>query len=148
MTTGNLDATHHCWVESLAGFTFSIDYQKGQDNAATDALSRVTLRLDAETVKSILDGVTMGSTVRADAINLVVAETDIEIHEEIQETALQARATHTHVNLHVTDLVAAQWEDPVLKATVDWISNQKVEDLKHLWGDYVNTEEGVAVLWE
>ena len=39
MTTPNLDATQHCWVESLAGFTFSIEYQKGWDNTATDALS-------------------------------------------------------------------------------------------------------------
>ena len=29
MTTPNLDATQHCWVESLTRFTFSIKYQKG-----------------------------------------------------------------------------------------------------------------------
>ena len=40
MTTPNLDATQHCWVESLVRFTFSIEYQKGQDNAATDALNQ------------------------------------------------------------------------------------------------------------
>ena len=39
MTTHNLDATRHHWVESLPGFTFVIKYQKGQDNAGTDALS-------------------------------------------------------------------------------------------------------------
>ena len=39
MTTPNLDATQHHWVESLTRFTISIDYQKGWDNAATDALS-------------------------------------------------------------------------------------------------------------
>ena len=39
ITTPNLGATQHCWVESLAGFTFSIECHKGQDNAATDALS-------------------------------------------------------------------------------------------------------------
>ena len=49
MTTPNLDATQHCWVESLARFTFSIEYQMGWDNAATDALSHITLKLDAET---------------------------------------------------------------------------------------------------
>ena len=56
MTTPNLDATQHWWVEPLARFTFSIEYQKGCDNAATDALSWVTSELNAETVKSILDG--------------------------------------------------------------------------------------------
>ena len=29
MTMPNLDATGHCWVESLSGFTFGIEYQKG-----------------------------------------------------------------------------------------------------------------------
>ena len=40
--------------QSLAGFTFSIEYQKG-DNSDADAPSHVTLKLNAETVKSILD---------------------------------------------------------------------------------------------
>ena len=31
---------------------------------------------------------------------------------------------------------------------MDWIPNQKVQDLKHLLGDYTNTEEGMAVLPE
>ena len=57
----------------------------------------------------------MGLTGRADAYYPVVAETDKEIHKQVQEAAILARATHTHVNLHVTDCVTAQWEDPVLK---------------------------------
>ena len=71
-----------------SGSTFSIEYQKGQDSAAEDALSCVTLRLDAETVKSILEGVTMGSTRRADAHDPVVAETDDDIHKKVQEAAM------------------------------------------------------------
>ena len=72
MTTPNLDATQHWLVDLLARFTFSIEYQKGWDNAATDALSQVTLKLDAETMKSILDGVTLGMMERADAQDPVV----------------------------------------------------------------------------
>ena len=49
-------------LKSLARYMFSIEYQKGCDNAATDALSWVTFKLNAETVKSILDGVTVGTT--------------------------------------------------------------------------------------
>ena len=48
MTTPNLDAAQHWWVELLARFTFRIEYQKGRDNAAVDALSQVTLKPDAE----------------------------------------------------------------------------------------------------
>ena len=62
MTTPNLDATWHHWVESLAGFTFSIEYQKGRDTTAEDALSHAISKLNVRTVKSILDGVTVGTT--------------------------------------------------------------------------------------
>ena len=74
-------------------------------------LSKVTSKLDAETMKSILDGIMVGTIGRADAHNPVVVEADEEIHKQVQETAVQARATHVHVNLHVTDWVATQQED-------------------------------------
>ena len=84
MTTPNLDATQHCWVESLVGFTFSLEYHKGWDNAAADALSQITLKLDTETVKSILNGVMVGTIGRADAHDQAVAEE--EIHKQPLET--------------------------------------------------------------
>ena len=90
MTTPNLDATHHWWVESFARFMFSIKYQKGWDNVAADALSWVTSQLDAETMKSFLDGVAVGTTERADAQDLVVDEADGGIHKQVQETAVLA----------------------------------------------------------
>ena len=65
MTTPNLDATQLWWAESLPRFTFSIEYQKGRDNVSTD-LSQVTSKLDAEIMKSILDGVIVETTERAD----------------------------------------------------------------------------------
>ena len=80
------------------------------------------MRLDAETVKSILDGITVGTTGRADAHNPMVVEADKEIHKQVWETEVQARAAHACVNLHVTDWVAAQQEDPVLKTEIEWIS--------------------------
>ena len=67
LTTPNLDASWHHWVESLAGFTFSIEYQTGRDNAVADAVSHVVSKLNAEIVKSILDGITVGTTGRDDA---------------------------------------------------------------------------------
>ena len=53
-----------------------------------------------------------------------------------------------HVNLHVTEWVTAQQEDPILKTVIEWISNQKVQDLKHIFGDDMNTEEKMAILQE
>ena len=67
---------------------FSIKYQKGHDNAAADVLSCVTSKLNAETVKSILDGVAMGTTIRADAHDPTVAKADEKIHKLFQETVI------------------------------------------------------------
>ena len=39
MTTPNLDAPQHQWIELIATFTSSIGYQKGRDNAAANTPS-------------------------------------------------------------------------------------------------------------
>ena len=39
LTTPNLDATGHRWVGALVSYEFSLEYQKGLDNAAADTLS-------------------------------------------------------------------------------------------------------------
>ena len=95
-------------------------------------------------MKSILDGVTVGSMKRADAHDLVVAKADEEIHKPVQEIAILAWAAC--INLHVTDWVTAQQENPICKTAIKWISGQKVQDLKHLLGDDANTEEGKTIL--
>ena len=78
----------------------------------------------------------------------VVVEADEDIHKQVWETAAQARAILVHVNLHVTDLVPIQEEDPILQMVIKWISEWNVQDLKHLLGDTMNAEEGKAVLQE
>ena len=108
LTSPYLDATQHCWVESLAGFTFNIEYQKVRDNAVADALCCVASKLDAEVVKSIQEGVTLGTIGRADDHAPAVAEADKKMHKQVEETAVQVRDTHMHVNLHVMHWVAAQ----------------------------------------
>ena len=85
---------------------------------ATNALGGVTSKLDAETVKSILHGVTVGMTERGYAKDPVVAEADEEMHKPIQETVILARATQAHVNLHVTDWMTTQQEDPIFKTLI------------------------------
>ena len=144
MTTPNLDATQHQWVESLARFTFSIEYQKGHDIVATYALSQVTSKLNPETMKSIMDGVTVGTTKKADAHDPVMAKADEEIPKLVQETVILVQASCIY--LHVTDWVTTQQEDPILKTAIQWISGQKIQDLKHLLGDNANTEEGRTIL--
>ena len=59
----------------------SIEYQKERDNAVANALSHVMLKLDAEVVKSILDGITVGTIGRAETQEPVVVEADERIHK-------------------------------------------------------------------
>ena len=148
LNTANLDATQHHWVESLTGFTFSIEYQKEGDNAVADALSHIASKLNTEAVNSILDCITIGTTGKVDAHDPMVAEADERIYKQVEETAVQVQAAHMCVNLHVTDWVSAQEEDPVLKIVMEWISFYKVQDLKHLLEDHAMKEEGMAILRE
>ena len=48
----------------------------------------------------------MGTMGRMDAHDPAVAEADEEIHKQVWETPVQARAAHAYMNLHVTDWVA------------------------------------------
>ena len=41
LTTPNLDATGHCWVGALASYDFNLEYLKGTENGAANALSQV-----------------------------------------------------------------------------------------------------------
>ena len=43
LTTQNLDATGHRWVGALASFEFELEYQKGLENGAADALSHIPI---------------------------------------------------------------------------------------------------------
>ena len=43
LTTPNLDATGHQWVDALASFQFELEYQKGADNGAVDTLREQSL---------------------------------------------------------------------------------------------------------
>ena len=57
LMTPNLDATGHRWVGTLASFQFELEYQKGTDNGAEDALSRVPISHSQQTVQSLPEGV-------------------------------------------------------------------------------------------
>ena len=53
--TPNLDGIGHQWVATLPGFDMNIEYLRGTDNKVADALSRVSVRLDKDTVSEILE---------------------------------------------------------------------------------------------
>ena len=65
--TPNLDATGHQWVGALASFQFELEYQKGTDNGAVDALSWVTISHSWQTIQSLLEGAIVGAFNRGEA---------------------------------------------------------------------------------
>ena len=44
LMTPNLDTMVHRWVDTLASFQFELEYQKGADNGAADALSQIPIK--------------------------------------------------------------------------------------------------------
>ena len=57
----NLDATRHQWVSTLASFQFKLEYQKGANNGAADALCRIPISHSWETIQSLLEAVIIGA---------------------------------------------------------------------------------------
>ena len=102
ITTPNLDATGHWWVSALAWFNLELEYQKGCDNTVADALSQDTTRLDPDTVKSILEGVTLGLVHWPKVYNPTIVEGGHHLEQEVHVTAGCAL-----VQMHVTDWAEA-----------------------------------------
>ena len=84
LTTPNLDAMGHQWVGTLASFQFELEYQKGTDNWAADALSKVPINHSWQTVQSLLKGVIVGVSHRGEA---EANEGLLEEHEHLSREA-------------------------------------------------------------
>ena len=98
MSTPNLDATGHHWISALAKYNFQLEYQKGQDNTAADALSQVTTHLEPEAVQAILDGVAVGALHRAKRENPAIIEKEQQLEQEVHVATGQVQ-----VEMQVTD---------------------------------------------
>ena len=140
MTTPNLDATGHWWVGALVKFNFQLEYQKGWDNAVADVLSWITTHLRLNTVQAILDGPTIGTSQRAEGENPPVIEGDQQRVKEVWVTTGQVL-----VEMHVTDWVTTQKEDPELHTVLQWLESKKKTDLRTLLREYALSEEGQMV---
>ena len=141
MTTPNLDVMGHRWVGALTKFNFWLEYQKGHDNIVADVLSWITTHLSLEAIQSVLDGVTLGATQRAEGDDPAVVEGDHEIEKEVCVAVVQVL-----VEMHVTNWAAAQTEDPELDAVLHWLEAKKKIDLRTLLGEHASSEEG-QIVW-
>ena len=98
----NLDTTGHRSVSTLASFQFKLEYQKGADNGAVDALSWVPISHSWETIQSILEGAIVGV---ADRGEVRVSEEFLEQHEHLsREVRVQVVKL---APMHIVDWVEA-----------------------------------------
>ena len=116
LTMPNLDATRHWWVSALASFQFELEYQKGTDNNATDALSWVPISHSWETIQSLLEGVIVGVANRGE---VRASEKLLEEHEHLsQEARVQVAKL---APMHIVDWVEAQEAVTTLAACCKWL---------------------------
>ena len=109
LTMPNLDATGHWWVGALASFQFKLEYQKGADNGAADALSWVPISHSQKTVQSLLEGAIVGV---ADWGKIRVSEELLEEHEHLsQEARVQVAKL---APMHIIDWAEAQEADAAI----------------------------------
>ena len=79
-------------------------------------LNRIATCLSPEAVLSVLDGVTLGATQRAEGDDPAMVEGDHNIEKEVHVAAWQVL-----VEMHVNDWATAQRENPVLDAVLHWL---------------------------
>ena len=144
LMTPNLDTTGHRWISALALFQFKLEYQKGADNGATDALSRVPISHSQETIQSLLEGVIVGA---ADQGEVRASKELLEEHEHLsQEARVQVVKL---APMHIVDWEEAQEADAALATCCKWLHLRKDMLLpkwdaffKECLGAEVETEQG------
>ena len=120
LMTPNLDATGHWWVGALASFQFELEYQKGADDGAADALSWVPINHSQETIQSLLEGAIVGAANRGKA---KASEEFLGEHEHLsQEVRVEAMKL---APMHIVDWEETQEADAALAACHKWLHLRK-----------------------
>ena len=91
-------------------------------------------------MQSVLDGVTLGATQKAEGDDPVM----VEGYHNLEKGEFVA-AGQVLVEMHVTNWAAAQKEDPVLDAVWLWLKAKKKTDLRTVLGEHASSEEGQMV---
>ena len=120
MTMPNLDAMGYRWVSALAAFQFKLEYQKGANNGAADALSRVPISHNRQTVQSLLEGAIVGASDRGEA------EANEGLLEEHEHLSREARVQVAKLELmHIVHWEQAQEVDVALARCCKWLCLRK-----------------------
>ena len=122
-SSARLDAVGHRWVNALAGYNFSLEYQRGKDNTVADFLSRVKNRLSEAEVEEYVTKIPQPGVqaVLDNAITPITekAESGVDLPPAQAKWAdmLSARPVQLGT-LHVLDWQKAQKEDKTLYTLV------------------------------
>ena len=108
---------------------FKVEYQKGHDNMVADILSWVTTWLDLETVKSILNGVTLGTAHHAKVHDPAMVEGDQCLKQEVHVTAGCPLA-----EMHVNQLGQSPERGPNVEHSVGLAEGMEVDKSKDASG--------------
>ena len=147
LTTPNLHATGHRWVGVLALFEFALEYQKGAENGAVKALSRVPISHDCTIVRSLFEGAIIGAADQSEAkANKAMLCEHVHLEDEVRVQATKLAP------MHVVNWEDAQEADMVLAACRKWLKARKDTPtkkrdalLKKYLGSLADTEKGHAL---
>ena len=92
-------------------------------------------------MKSILNGVTLGTVHQAEVHDTAVVEGNHCLEQEICVAAGCAPE-----QMHFTDWAEAQKDDSMLSTVLDWLKAQKKTDLKALLAEHTSSEDGRLIL--
>ena len=174
LTTAKLDAVRQRWIEELAPFDFSIEYQKGRDNTVADVLSRTTSRLSASDTDAVL---ARARQERADQLSEMAPDTVKALLEDVtnsvarracslpktaDESALKATVrvsvpieSGKPEQMHITDWKKEQAKIQEYRMIVKWIRthrskpcswDEKLRQLHTDFGRLNKTPEGKALI--
>ena len=128
MPTPNLDTVGHCWVASLAGINFTIEYLRGVDNKVADVLSQVgyRLELDTDSVRKLLSHASNPALPRAKMDDPRLMQEHAWQEQEIIMQAQMLEDSHlTMRNLADSHWIRAQQSEPVIRLTTEWLKHLK-----------------------
>ena len=174
LTLPNMDATKQRWINELAKYDFSLEYQKEKNNTVADALSRIKeerlskeeadkflkfvpvipgdetvvkifeeegcdgklespapYTMSSAAMKAIFNNLTSGAGRRAE----LEYNIDSLIHDEADSIKVSVKSARLNSQMHVTNWAEAQWEDPEIKAAMDWCQLDRKKS--ELWAQHL-----------
>ena len=124
-SSANVDAAGQCWVARLASYNFSLEYQKGKDNAVADFLSQMNEHLPEEEVREYLNKIPYPG-VKAVLNNTITpikdcaeqgARPSSDCQNVCKKEMVEARPARL-ATVNITNWKQEQKEDPVLYQVV------------------------------